>query len=88
MANADETVRRIYDDSVQWIPKYLLGETVKFDYAVFKFPFVPGFNLCFMEDADDTPAGLQVLILSTHKTLHEAMGLCRLLLANGGIHRD
>lgn len=88
MANADETIIRIYDDSVQWIPKYLLGETVKFDYAVFKFPFVPGFHLCFMEDDGDTLGGTHETILSTHKTLHEAMGLCKLLLANGGIHRD
>ena len=88
MAKHDTLARRVFDDSVQWIPKYLLGETVKFDYAVFKFPFVPGFNLCFMEDADDTPDGLQVLILSTHKTLHEAMGICKVLLANGGIHDD
>jgi hypothetical protein len=85
MAKGDETIRRIYDDSVQWLPKYLMQVDASFDYAVFKFPFVPGFHLCLM---DGGGAGVELIILSTHKTLHEAMGICKLLLANGGIHRD
>ena len=88
MAMHDTLARRIFDDSVQWIPKDLMQVEAKFDYAVFKFPFVPGFHLCLMDDADDTPDGLQILILSTHKKLEDAMNICKILLANGGIHRD
>jgi hypothetical protein len=88
MANADETVRRIYDDSVQWLPWDLVKNAQWWDYAVFRFPFVPGFHLCFMENDGDTLGGTHETIISTHKTLHEAMGLCRLLLANGGVHGD
>jgi hypothetical protein len=88
MANADETIRRIYDDSVQWLPWDLVKNAREWDYAVFRFPFVPGFHLCLMDDADDTPNGVQEHILSTHKKLEDAMNICKLLLANGGIHRD
>ena len=88
MAMHDTLARRIFDDSVQWVPKDLMQVEATFDYAVFRFPFVPGFHLCLMDDDDDAPNGVQEHILSTHKTLHEAMGICKVLLANGGIHRD
>jgi hypothetical protein len=88
MAKHDTLARRIFEDSVQWVPKELMGNIATFDYAVFRFPFVPDFHLCLMDDADDTPDGVQVLVLSTHKKLEEAMNICKLLLATGGIHRD
>ena len=84
----DEVLRRVFDDSVQWVPKDLMQSLATFDYSVFKFPFVQGFHLCLLEDDDDAPDGVQVSILSTHKTLHEAMGICKVLLANGGIHYE
>jgi hypothetical protein len=80
--------RRVFSDSVQFLPISLRGADGGWDYAVFKFPFVPGFHLCLMEDDFDMPLDVQEIILSTHKTLHEAMGICRVLLANGGIHHD
>ena len=86
MVKHDTLARRIFDDSVQWVPNELMGDIATFDYAVFRFPFVPDFHLCLMDDADDTPDGVQVLILSTHKKLEEAMNICKVLLANGGIH--
>jgi hypothetical protein len=82
----DDVIRRVYDDSVQWVPWDLVKDAREWDYAVYKFPFVPGFHLCLMEDDDDAPDVTHETILSTHKTLHEAMGLCRLLLANGGAY--
>jgi hypothetical protein len=88
MAMHDTLARRIFDDSVQWVPKELMQVEATFDYAVFRFPFVPDFHLCLMDDADDTPDGVQVLILSTHKKLEDAMNICKLLLSNGGIHYD
>ena len=88
MAMHDTLARRIFDDSVQWIPKDLMQVEATFDYAVFKFPFVPGFHLCFLEEDLRLDDEVQEHILSTHKTLHEAMSICKVLLANGGIHRD
>lgn len=80
-------LRRIFEDSVQWIPDGLWGndEVAEWDYAVYKFPFVPGFHVCYMDDTDSDLDDTQEFILSSHKTLHEAMGVCKVLLANGGI---
>ena len=86
--NRDDVIRRIFDDCVQWLPWDLVKDASEWDYAVYKFPFVQGFHLCLMESDEDAVEGVQEHILSTHKTLHEAMGLCRLLLANGGIHYE
>ena len=82
--------RRVWDDCVQWLPRDLVEApgVVTWDYAVFKFPFVPHYHVCFMEDDPDQSADTQDFILSTHKTMHEAMGLCRLLLTNGGLHYE
>lgn len=84
-----DITRRVFDDAVQFVPSWLINnpEVESWDYSVFKFPFVPGFHVCYMEDEDefDDTSDIQEFILSTHKTLHEAMGVCRLLLANGGI---
>jgi hypothetical protein len=81
--------RRVFGDFVQWLPFDVWRNATSWDYAVFKWPFVPGFHLCRIHD-DDTPEGLGDWeeILSTHKTLHEAMAICRVLLANGGATYD
>jgi hypothetical protein len=80
--------RRVFDCSVQFLPEHVISRAASWDYAVFKFPFVPGFHVCLMEDDLSKPIEMQEFILSTHKTLHEAMGLCALLLANGGAYYD
>lgn len=80
-------VRRVFKDAVQFLPKYVLAYDVEaWDYGVYRFAFVPGFHVCTIEAgwADDIDY-VQETILSTHKTLHEAMGVCKLLLANGGV---
>lgn len=87
--NAKETVangvwRRVFDDCVTFQPAYLRSYEANWFYAVFKYPFVPGFHVCeFTDDPEDDSES----ILSTHKTLHEAMGILKLLLANGGVKR-
>lgn len=79
-------LRRVFDDYVQWIPEWLFDndDVDCWLYAVYKLPFVPGFHLCRigeeLGDDEDT-----VHIISTHKTLAEAMGVCKVLLANGGV---
>jgi hypothetical protein len=88
MAEDNELRREVYYACVQWVPMKVIRTYDSWDYAVYKSPFVPGFHLCFMEDDYDLPDDVQEHILSTHKTLHEAMGLCRLLLANGGAHGE
>jgi hypothetical protein len=86
MAEDNELRREVYDACVQWVPMKVVRTYNSWDYAVFKFPFVPGFHLCFMEDDSDTLGGTHETIISTHKTLHEAMNICKLLLANGGAY--
>lgn len=88
--SADETTyngiwRRVFDDCVTFQPDYLQSRRVQsWDYAVIKYPFVPGFHVVqFANNYDDDE-----YVLSTHKTLHEAMGVCRVLLANGGVTYD
>lgn len=82
-------LRRTFDNCTQWLPTEVFENAVGWDYAVYKFPFVPGFHVCRIYD-DDTPQGSDDWeeILSTHKTLHEAMDVCKLLLANGGAHYE
>lgn len=82
-------LRRVFNDFAQWLPQEVFDNANAWDYAVYKYPFVPGFHVCRIYD-DDTPQGEGDWeeILSSHKTLHEAMGVCRVLLANGGAHYD
>ena len=86
----NDMLRRVFDSYVQWIPAHLMRDlsVSSWFYGVYKFPFVPGFHLCqigtVLDDTDDDHA----YILSSHKTLSEAMSICRLLLANGGVSYD
>ena len=84
-------LRRVFVEGgyVQWVPKTVFDRAGAWDYAVYKFPFVSGFHVCQIHD-DNTPEGYDdwSQILSSHKTLHEAMGVCKVLLANGGAHYE
>lgn len=86
---ADGLVRRVFDDLVQWLPDSVYGRAAQWDYAVYKFAFVPGFHVCEIHD-DGTPDGNDdwEQILSSHRTLAEAMAICKVLLANGGAHYE
>lgn len=76
--------RRIWDDCVTFQPDYLRTDVAaSWDYAVFKYPHVQGFHVCQFGAFDGDEA-----ILSSHKTLHEAMGVLKVLLANGGVKYD
>jgi len=83
--------RRVFDDCVTFQPDWLRDndDVECWLYAVFRYPYVPGFHVCYMgptdETSDEYPGDCEV-ILSTHKTLHEALGVCKVLLANGGVH--
>jgi hypothetical protein len=78
--------RRVFDTHVQWIPQvHIADPDVEYvHYAVHRYAFVPEYCLVhyFVEDSDDDDAEI---VLSTHKTLTEAMGICKVLLANGGV---
>jgi hypothetical protein len=76
--------RRGFEHCVTFQPDYLYYDhtVASWDYAVEKYPFVPGFHVVRLFDDDhDTE-----IVLSTHKTLAEAMSICKVLLANGGVH--
>lgn len=81
----DGAWRRVFDDCVVFVPDSLYYDTsvTSWDYAVEKFPFVPGFHV--VDIAHDETEGNDT-ILSSHKTLAEAMSICKVLLANGGVH--
>jgi hypothetical protein len=78
-----DAVRRVFEEYVQWIPRWVIDSSMSWDYCVVKYAFVPGFHL--VEYKRDDEHELYEDVLSTHKTLHEAMGICRVLLANGGV---
>ena len=86
-ARANGLLRRTFEDFTQWIPEEVFDLADTWDYGVYKYPFVAGFHVCRIYD-DDTPQGVDDWeeVLSTHKTLHEAMAICKVLLANGGVH--
>lgn len=75
--------RRLFDNAVTWVPDYIYydGSIDSWDYVVEKFADVPGFHVCEVNRDD----GELDYVLSTHKTLHEAMAICKVLLANGGV---
>jgi hypothetical protein len=77
----DGYTRQIYSDSVYWVidPK-------RVDYFVARFPFVPGYHLCY---AIRDYSGDYLLIahvserpMQTFKTLTEALSVLRVLVAN------
>jgi hypothetical protein len=80
-------VRRVFPDSVVWVPRshWDTGDNVRFAFVVQKFAFVPDYHVTFLGydyDADDEGND----VMSTHKTLAEAMSILNVLLANGGMY--
>lgn len=76
--------RRVWDDCVTFQPVYLQEHNVRYwQYAVTKYPFVPGFHV--IQFADEDSYEDYETILSSHKTLAEAMNILKVLLANGGV---
>lgn len=81
----DGVWRRVYEDCVTFLPDHLFYDrgVERWDYVVMKFTRVCGFHLCEIRGNDSRN---KVKIHSTHKTLAEAMSICKVLLANGGVH--
>ena len=79
-------VRRVFEDDVHWAPAWLFDtdEPYSWDYGVMRLPFVPEYLL--IEYRDDEH-GYYEHILSAHKTLAEAMGILKVLLAAPGAVR-
>ncbi len=79
-----DLTRREFNDHIQWLPRWLIGrEDVDYwRYSVCRYPFVPGYHLVHYPgtDSDDDD-----IVLSTHKTLAEAVSILKVLLANGGV---
>lgn len=78
--------RRVFHDCVTFLPDYIFdNESITaWEYCVEKYPFVPGFHVVWLDHHEIGHAH----ILSSHKTLAEAMSICKVLLANGGVHYD
>jgi hypothetical protein len=80
-------VRRTFDDGAYWTLDWVFEDATieQWQYDVARYPFVPDYHIiqyeCFDNDDDDH----QETIISTHKTLAEALSIVRVLLASGGI---
>lgn len=77
---------RFFDDFVMFVPYDMTGDTRSHYWTccVIKLPFVPGFHLVDLEE-DGLPFASSLHIVATYKTMHEAMGVLRVLWANGGL---
>jgi len=77
--------RRVFDDHVQWIPSWVKMEDCVdyWTFSVHKYPFVPGYHLAHYPVEDSVND--DYVVVSTHKTLAEAMGILNVLLRNGGV---
>jgi hypothetical protein len=80
-----DLARREFDDHIQWVPSWLVEHTEidYWRYSVHRYPFVPGYHL--VQYLGDAASDDDVVVLSTHKTLAEAVSILKVLLANGGV---
>jgi hypothetical protein len=80
-----DLMRREFEDHIQWVPTWVVGgyNVDYWKYSVHRYPFVPGYHLAHYpgDDADDDDC----IVISTHKTLAEAVSILKILLANGGV---
>jgi len=83
-----ELVRREFEDHVQWMPRWVVehADISYWRYSVHRYPFVPDYHLVHYpaDDSDDDDC----IVISTHKTLAEAVSILKVLLANGGVVYD
>lgn len=82
-------VRRVFDDCVCFTPNLVYNDDTveQWYYEVVRLAFVPEYHVVRWEYdyntfTDDDPF---MTVLSTHKTLAEALSICKVLLANGGV---
>ena len=80
-----DLARREFDDHIQWVPSWLLehADVDYWRYSVHRYPFVPGYHLAHYPG--DNSYNDDEIVISTHKTLAEAVSILKLLLANGGV---
>ena len=83
----DGYVRRVWARDVTFTPRIVFdGKGVDmWYYDVVRFPFEPGYHVVRYEDTYDVNNSPDITVLSSHKTLAEALSICKVLLANGGI---
>jgi hypothetical protein len=81
-----DLVRREFDDHIQWMPRWVLEENGVdyWRYSVHRYPFVPDYHLVHYPN-DNPGYNEDCIVLSTHKTLAEAVSILKVLLANGGV---
>lgn len=79
---------RFFDDFVMFVPNDMLPVDPDFAYhwtcCVIKLPFVPGFHLVDIGKPEYNPL-TALTIVATYKTMHESMGVLRVLWASGGL---
>lgn len=79
----DGITRRVFEDTVQWMLQSVMGDdnVAGWHYAVQRFAFVPDYHIVKYQNASEDWCN----IVSTHKTLAEAVSILKVLLANGGL---
>jgi hypothetical protein len=80
-----DLVRRSFEDHIQWLPRWVVEESGVYywRYSVHRYPFVPGYHI--VQYPGDSPDDDDDVVISTHKTLAEAVSILKILLANGGV---
>jgi len=80
-------VRRTFDDGVYWTLAWVFEDDTiaEWQYDVARYPFVPDYHIIRYDFFDNDLDDGQETILSTHKTLAEALSIVRVLLASGGV---
>jgi hypothetical protein len=83
-----ELVRREFEDHIQWMPRWVVehADISYWRYSVHRYPFVPGYHL--VHYPNDSAGDDDDVVISTHKTLAEAVSILKVLLANGGVVYD
>jgi hypothetical protein len=80
-------VRRTFEDGAYWILDWVYDDSniEEWQYEVARYPFVEDYHITRYDFFDILADDDQETILSTHKTLAEALSILRVLLASGGI---
>jgi len=86
----DGYTRRVFNDGAYWTIEgiYDNDEIEEWQYDVARYPFVPGYHIIRYDSFERDATDSQKTIISTHKTLAEALNIVRVLLASGGIRYE
>ena len=83
----DGYARRLFDDCACFTPLLVYQDrnATAWSYDVVRLAFVPAYHVVRWDEPEDSFDDPDMTVLSSHKTLAEALSICKVLLANGGV---